>query len=142
MKIRNIVICLIKKGDEIFIAQGRDEVKDETFYRPLGGGIEFGELAEVAAIREFKEEMNTDIEVLSYIHTFENIFTFNGNRAHEIVILLEAKFKDMSIYELDETTFVEDDGTVHIAKWVNKNMFISGDKTLYPEGLAEYLKKC
>ena len=142
MNIRNIVICLIQRGDQIFVAEGRDEVKNETFYRPLGGGIEFGELAEVAAIREFKEEMGTDIEVLSYLHTFENIFTFNGSRGHQIVMLLEARFKDMSIYKIDETTFTEDDNTVHVAKWINKKMFISREKILYPEGLAEYLQKC
>lgn len=139
MQIRNIVICLIRKGDKIFVAEGRDEVKNETFYRPLGGGIEFGELAEAAAIREFKEEMDTDIEVLSYMHTFENIFVFNGSPGHQIAILLEAKFKDISIYELDKTTFIEGDNTVHTAKWVNKNMFISGEKILYPEGLSDYL---
>src|SRR5690606_2713562 len=132
MNIRNIVICLIQRGDQIFVAEGRDEVKNETFYRPLGGGIEFGELAEVAAIREFKEEMGTDIEVLSYLHTFENIFTFNGSRGHQIVMLLEARFKDMSIYKIDETTFTEDDNTVHVAKWINKKMFISREKILYP----------
>ncbi len=65
MEIRNIAICLISNDDKIFVSEGRDEVKNETLYRPLGGGIEFGELAEETAIREFKEEINAEIEVLS-----------------------------------------------------------------------------
>lgn len=140
MDIRNIAICLISNGDKIFVGEGRDEVKNETFYRPLGGGIEFGELAKETAIREFKEEIDTEIEVLSYLHTFENIFTFNGKSGHQIVILLSAKFKDLSFYERDNIK-CDEEGVDFIAKWVNKSDFLEGRKILYPEGLADFLKQ-
>jgi 8-oxo-dGTP pyrophosphatase MutT (NUDIX family) len=39
------------------VAHGHDSVKSEDFYRPLGGGIEFGELSEAALRREIKEEL-------------------------------------------------------------------------------------
>ena len=42
-KIRVIALCVIRLGGEIFVFEGRDEQKDETFYRPLGGVTEFGE---------------------------------------------------------------------------------------------------
>ena len=41
--IRPIAICVLRRHDEILVIEGRDESRDLTFYRPLGGGIEFGE---------------------------------------------------------------------------------------------------
>ena len=42
-RVRTIAICVFKKGGRIFVAEGYDPAKQETFYRPLGGRIEFGE---------------------------------------------------------------------------------------------------
>jgi len=41
-QIRPIAICAFLRNNRILVAEGFDPVKDETFYRPLGGGIEFG----------------------------------------------------------------------------------------------------
>jgi len=41
--IRSIAICVFRHKNHILVAEGYDPVKDEYFYRPLGGGIEFGE---------------------------------------------------------------------------------------------------
>ena len=62
-----------------------DSVKKEIYYRPLGGGIEFGEYGIDAIQREFQEELGVDLNNLKYLFTMENIFTLNGNRGHEIV---------------------------------------------------------
>lgn len=40
---RAISICAFKKEDSILVFKGFDEVKQEYFYRPIGGGIEYGE---------------------------------------------------------------------------------------------------
>ena len=140
MSIRNIVICLIKNGENLFVAEGREESKNETYYRPLGGGIKFGELAKDAAIREFREEMDTEIEVISYLHTFENIFTFDGEKRHQFVTLLSAEFKDKSIYSVDKHE-CDEEGTAFEAKWINVADFHSGRKILYPKGLSEFLQQ-
>ena len=42
-KVRPLAICVFRRGDRILAAEGYDLVKGETFYRPLGGRIEFGE---------------------------------------------------------------------------------------------------
>lgn len=139
MNIRNIVICIIESGNKIFVGEGSDKVKGETFYRPLGGGIEFGELAWEAAVREFREEMDTEIEIISCGATLENIFEFEGVKGHEIVIVLHAKFKDAAIYTLDDIKCNEE-GAWFLGKWIDKNEFYSGRKILYPSGLAEYLR--
>lgn len=41
--IRPLAICVFRHAGRILVAEGTDEVKGETFYRPLGGAIEFGE---------------------------------------------------------------------------------------------------
>ncbi|MBL2388312.1 DNA mismatch repair protein MutT, partial [Klebsiella pneumoniae] len=35
---------------------------DETYYRPLGGSIELGEKSAHTVIREFQEELHTEVE--------------------------------------------------------------------------------
>lgn len=138
MKIRTIAICKIEHDGHIFVLEGYDPVKRNTFYRPIGGGIEFGELAAEAAKREFREELDTEIEVLDTDHVYENVFEFNGKPGHEIVFMLNAKFRDASFYEKRE--FVGDaEGTPFKAKWVKISEFVSGEKNLFPDGLAESL---
>jgi len=55
--IRPIAICVIRRRDEILVFESRDTVKNETFYRPLGGGINFGEHSKDAVRREIFEEI-------------------------------------------------------------------------------------
>ena len=55
--IRPIALCVIRHDDAVFVFEGYDPLKDQTFYRPLGGGIEFGETSEQAIRREMREEI-------------------------------------------------------------------------------------
>ncbi|HEX5141250.1 MAG TPA: hypothetical protein VFX19_09915, partial [Dehalococcoidia bacterium] len=49
-RIRPIAIVVFRRPDgAILVAPGFDTVKQQHFYRPLGGEIEFGELAEDTA---------------------------------------------------------------------------------------------
>ena len=140
LNIRNIAICKIEKDDHIFVLEGYDPKKDETFYRPLGGGVEFGELARDAAIREFQEELDTTISVGNEFQVFENIFEFNGKPGHEVVFVLNAKFEDSTFYEGSE--FIGNEGgTEFKALWVHINDFISGQKILYPNGFVSSLRQ-
>jgi 8-oxo-dGTP pyrophosphatase MutT (NUDIX family) len=84
-RIRALAVCVVRRGEEILVFEGHDPVKGETFYRALGGGIEFGETGAKAAARELEEELGTRPRDLRYLATLENIFVFDGEPGHEIV---------------------------------------------------------
>ena len=50
--IRPIALGIAKKDNKILVGIGYDKVKKQTFYRALGGGIEFGETSKDAVIFE------------------------------------------------------------------------------------------
>ena len=90
-RIRPLAICVFRRNDRILVAEGYDSIKKQTFYRPLGGAIEFGERGEDTVRRELKEEINVEVGELHYIGTLENIFIFNGTPGHEIVIVYDGR---------------------------------------------------
>lgn len=141
-QIRPLAICIFRDGDRILVGEGTDPVKRETFYRPLGGGIEFGERAEQALRREIREEIGAEIESPVYLFTLENIFTFNGEMGHEIVMVFDARLSDESFYSQEIISGTEFDGTQNFpfkALWKNLDEF-GPDAPLYPDGLLNALK--
>jgi len=138
-RIRPLAICVFRRGDRILVAEGYDPVKRTTFYRPLGGAIEFGERAEQSLARELREELDAEITQLKYLATLENIFTYNGQRGHEIVLVFDGAFVDRSIYERDLVGH-EDDGSTFRAVWKSLGEFGMGQAILFPEGLQELIR--
>ena len=66
-EIRPVVIGIARNDNKILVSEGYDKVKNQIFYRCLGGGIEFLEKSQDALKREFKEELGIDIEVGNYL---------------------------------------------------------------------------
>ena len=133
--IRCIAIAWITHQDQIFVLEGYDPIKSSYFYRPIGGGIDFGETGLAAVLREFQEETQLALKNLEYLHTIENIFTYKGQTGHEMVCLYRADFVEDWIYQTPEITAYEDSGKSFRACWVNLSDFRSGQKRLVPESL-------
>ncbi|MGQ0516105.1 NUDIX hydrolase, partial [Bacillus sp. D-CC] len=106
---------------------------DETYYRPLGGSIELGEKSAHTVIREFQEELHTEVEITDYVGCLENIFHLDGEIAHEIIQLYSLRLLDTSLYKMEKVK-IQDEQTVSYAKWIPLTAFIQKKKVLYPDG--------
>lgn len=138
-KIRLLALAIVKQGDRLFISQGFDPIKQETFYRVMGGGVDFGETSLEALKREFMEEIQAEITNIKYIACLENIFEFNGNPGHEIIQLYECDFVEPKFYEREEIIFNEGKREKK-ALWVDLDKFRSGELKIVPENFLEYLE--
>lgn len=108
--------------------------------RPLGGGVEFGECWQAALVREFKEELGVDVEVIGGPHIMENIYLHEGAAGHEIVFIGEVMFPAEVFAGRDSITFLEDSGVACTARWYDvAKLDLAGGPALYPSGLKERL---
>lgn len=141
-RIRPLAICVFRHNDRILVAEGYNSVKDEYFYRPLGGGIEFGEPSVETICRELMEEINVEVdrESLKYLGAVENIFMFNGIPGHEIVLIYDGALKEAGLYEQAVITGKEANGEDIRAVWKNIDELGEEKSILYPTGLLEMLK--
>lgn len=137
--IRVIALGLIRDGDRLFLSQGYDSVKQETFYRALGGGVEFGETSQEALEREFLEELNVKLTNICYLGCLENLFVFNGKKGHEIVQVYQCDFVDPKFYQAQSFTFSESDQEPQTALWMDIKQLKSGEARLVPELFLAYL---
>jgi ADP-ribose pyrophosphatase YjhB (NUDIX family) len=138
--IRPLAICIFIHQGRLLVAEGYDPTKKETFYRPLGGGIIFGETGLDTIKREIREEIGAEITDLQYLTTMENIFTFNGKRGHEIVLVFLGRFVETKYYQQPHITGIEDSGIEFRAKWKRLDSFKAKNAPpLYPEGLLQLL---
>jgi 8-oxo-dGTP pyrophosphatase MutT (NUDIX family) len=140
-QIRPIAICVFLYNNHILVAEGYDPVKDEYFYRPLGGGIEFGETSAETICRELMEEINIEVEKdsLRYLGAIENIFHFNGTVGHEIVMIYDGALKESGLYEQAVIPGKEANGENIRSVWKSLDEFGVGKSILYPTGLLELL---
>jgi 8-oxo-dGTP pyrophosphatase MutT (NUDIX family) len=137
-EIRVIALALIRNGDKIFVSEGYDLVKQDKFYRVLGGGVDFGETSFEAVKREFQEEIQAELKNIRYLGCLENIFTFNGKPGHEIIQLYECDFVEPKYYQLERQEFTEGERK-KVAVWVDINHCKSGEIRLVPEQFLDYL---
>lgn len=142
--IRPLALSAIFHEDKILVHEAYDSIKQEHFYRPLGGGIEFGETASHALIRELREEIGVDIHNTHYLGTLENIFTFEGKPGHEIILIFSADLKNPSLYQNKTFSSSEEHNAEHppfIARWMPLEDFSKTGKTLYPNGLYDLISR-
>jgi predicted RNA-binding protein with PIN domain len=84
------------------------------------------------------EELGEEIHNIRYLATVENLFTYEGEAGHEIIMIFDAEFQDSSIYE-KEVVDVSEADVWYKAHWVSKDDLISGKVIVYPEGIKELL---
>jgi ADP-ribose pyrophosphatase YjhB (NUDIX family) len=137
--IRAKVVCVFRNGNRILAGDAYDPTKQQLFYCPPGGRIEFGELSEVALRREMKEELGTDIDGPRLLGVLENLFTFDNRRGHEIVFVYDAQLRDKSLYNTARFKGKESDGSKFNAIWLDLSQIGPNTPPVYPDGLIGML---
>jgi ADP-ribose pyrophosphatase YjhB (NUDIX family) len=125
-KIRTIVLGIFLHEGRLLVFRGEDPARDIVFYRPLGGGIEFGERSDEAFVREMREELGAEVTDIRYLGLIENIFAHRGKRGHEIVLLYAARFADPAFYVRQAWTG-DDNGLPLEVCWKPLADFTNGD---------------
>lgn len=138
--IRPIAICVFRHGRRILVGDAYDPTKEQLFYRPVGGGIHFGEASVDAVRREVAEELRQPIEDVRLLGVIENLFTFDGAQGHEVVFVYDARFADATLYQRERLDGVESDGSPFNALWVDLDEDRAGLPPVYPDGLLELLR--
>ena len=136
--IRPLAIGIPTRDDEVLLAEHEDPTTGEQFYRPVGGGIEFGEHSREALQREFAEELEVTVGEATRLTTLERTFTYDGEPAHEIWQCYRVSIAEDWPYERDSFVAHEPELDEEFrVRWLAIDEL--DDHTVYPESLPELL---
>lgn len=129
-------VCVITDGHDYLLSIGTDPKGPRAYLLPVGGGIEFGERASRAAVREIKEEIGIDIPNPRLLGILENIFTWNGQPGHEVVFCFLGEVPSRSLVPPHGP---ESNGEDISLVWLSREELRSSEIPIYPDGLVDLL---
>lgn len=133
MSARPIAIAVIRRADgAVIVTSAVEPGTGRTLVRPPGGGIEPGETAADAVVRELREELGIEIVVGARLGDFEHLVAFAGRVLHELVHVYEAT--TVADASLPATT---DAG--HPVWWLERDRFDDPTLEIVPAGLRRLL---
>lgn len=139
-RIRLKALGLHWRGDRLLAAEVLDDAGRVKGVRPLGGSVEFGETAEAAVLREFREELGITVETTGIPFFMENIYSHDGTAGHEILAIFDVVFDADIFADATRIEFPEGDGTTCFAAWFALDTLDAPDgPQLYPHGLKAHL---
>jgi len=133
-----VAVALLRRANDVLVFDVPDSVKGVVGWRPPGGTIEFGERGSETVVREIREELGVDVVDPAYLGTLENIFTYLGAAAHELIRVYAVRFADQRQYERDRFDCIEANGARFTCIWKPIADFRAGTR-LYPDGLLELI---
>lgn len=137
--IRPHVLGVARRKEEVLVTELVDP-EEGPFYRPPGGGIEFGETSETAVVREFQEELDAVVEPVGFLGVVENRFEWDGEPRQELALVHEVAFDDDAFYDRETLHGVDDGGAVtYQTEWATVDDLLAREQPLYPEGIAALL---
>ncbi|MBC7896881.1 MAG: NUDIX domain-containing protein [Cytophagaceae bacterium] len=138
--IRTLAVAVIRNGDRVLVERGYDSVRDQHYYRAIGGGVEFGERAVSTVAREWREELGLTLVEPVLLCVLENVFTYEGRAGHEVVFVFTASVAERGAYDRSEIEGNDAEGVHHVAVWVSLDALRGGSTPLYPTGLVDLLR--
>lgn len=137
-EIRVLALGIVRACDRVFLSEGYDPKKQQTFYRAMGGGVDFGETSLEALHREFDEEIQAQLTNVRYLGCVESLFTYNDQPGHEILFVYECDFVEPKFYQIEKLDFKEGKRK-KTAVWVEISRFKTGEFKLVPAPCLDYL---
>ena len=142
-RIRPVALGVIVREAHVLLMKMPAWLLPARPYRAIGGFVEFGERAAEAVVREFREELARDVEVLSLLAVREHIFDFGVASGHEVTFYFELRFAPGHEPDLSPLRLIEDhprpDRREHEAEWVPVATLRAGSLGVYPADLLEVL---
>ena len=123
IRVTALAVLPNEAGTHHAVMAASDPASGERFHRPLGGGVELGERAVDAVVREIAEELGATLVEPRLLGVLENIFTYEGEPGHEIVFVFDARLVDHSLYARDLITGEESNGQRFEALWLPVHHF-------------------
>jgi ADP-ribose pyrophosphatase YjhB (NUDIX family) len=138
--IRPIAAAVICEADRILVWEDYDPSTGEIVAVPLAGGIEFGETGEQAIARELGEEIGAIPRRIRFLGVIEDIFEWAGIKRHELYLIYHVDLQGQDVFEAEELTVTEPDGTSYVARWRPLTEFRRSAR-LVPDGLLELVEQ-
>ncbi|MBL7803996.1 MAG: NUDIX domain-containing protein [Saprospiraceae bacterium] len=132
--IRPTALCLFEYRGRLLLQEFRNFVTGEVFYRPFGGGLEFGERAASAIRREILEELGAEISSPELLTIMEDIHDMGEGTRHNIVFLFRAELLDENLLEAPEFRVI-DNQIEFRAVWQPIGALHQGELLLHPPEL-------
>ncbi|ALN72296.1 NUDIX domain-containing protein [Aureimonas sp. AU20] len=138
-RIKTKVIGLAFQEGRLLAFEVTDDESRLRGVRPLGGSIEYGETREEALRREFREELDTEIEITGGWTVFESRYRKGDEIRHEFLFAAPIRLLDRHIPLDGEATYLEGDGSLCRARWFDIPALARGEPVLFPDALLPHL---
>ena len=137
------VACVVRCKNKILI----QKEKGIGHYTYAGGRPHVMEDTISAGIREMKEETGLDVEFVRFLAIVENFFSDKKRKFHELLMIIEYKFKDNKIDENYKVKNIEEDKDIKY-EWVEidelKRIYFLpeiGTKIDYNKPFSHYIER-
>lgn len=135
-RIRNIAVGLVVRDGWVLAEEHAVIPGHHRFVRAIGGGIEFGERAEEALRREFREELGVELSSVELLAVTENLFQLAGEPGHEIVHVFAVRCPELEHLPFGAARPVLDNDSV--ARWYRLSELAEGNPPFYPDGVTAF----
>ena len=125
-------------GTHHAVFKATDPSDGQTFHRLVGGGVELGERAEEAVVREIAEELRATLLEPRLLGVLENVFTYDGEPGHEVVFVYAGRLAEGDVVP-PEGGWFEDNGEPMWVEWRRCDAADDDGLPLYPDGVGNLI---
>ncbi len=126
----------------VLTCEGLHPIDGRLRYLLVGGGVEFGERAADAVVREFREEIGREVVVERLLDAFENIFMVGSRVGHEVVFVYALAFAaGQEPPDLEPIDARESGESSYLARWLPVHDVAADRYRIYPDGLPRRLEQ-